>query len=86
MYLLSTDQIDLLGIILFCVSPIGLYCWDVIDSRKKHKVSIFWNEVCGFITVNFVIFFISTMISLLAVADKMEMEHKIKANCTTFNC
>ena len=86
MYLLSTDQIDLLCKILFLVSPTGLYCGYVVNSRKQHKISILRSEVYGFICVNYVIFSISTMMSLMAIADEREMEHKIKANCTTFNC
>lgn len=81
MYLLSTDQVELLGKILIFVSPIGLYCWHAIDSRKKYKLSILRYEVYGFISVNFAIFAISTMMCLMAVADKMEMDQKIKANC-----
>jgi hypothetical protein len=80
-YLFATDQANLLGIIFLCVSPIGLFFWDLTET--KQKISFFWREVSTFFAFNFTIFFISTAISVMAMADKIEMEEKIKATKET---
>lgn len=80
-YLFATDQADLLGIIFLCVSPIGLFFWDLTET--KQKISFFWREVSTFFAFNFVIFFISTALAVMAMADKIEMEEKIKATKET---
>jgi hypothetical protein len=80
-YLFVTDQANLLAIIIFCVGPIGLFFGYLTET--KQKISFFWKEVSTFFAFNFMIFFISTMIVMMAMADKIEMEEKIKATKET---
>jgi hypothetical protein len=80
-YLFATDQANLLAIIFLCVGPIGLFFGYLTET--KQKISFFWKEVSTFFAFNFMIFFISTMIAMMAMADKIEMEEKIKATKET---
>jgi len=82
-YLFATDQANLLAIIFLCVGPIGLFFWDLTET--KQKISFFWREVSTFFAFNFMIFFISTAIATMAMADKIEMEEKIKATKETYH-
>jgi Zn-dependent protease with chaperone function len=79
-YLFATDQANLLAIIFLCVSPIGLFFGYLTETKQK---SLFWREVSTFFAFNFMIFFISTAIAVMAMADKIEMEEKIKTTKET---
>jgi hypothetical protein len=46
-YLFATDQTNLLAIIFLCVSPIGLFFWDLTET--KQKISFFGGKYLLFL-------------------------------------